>query len=118
MSHLLHDWKELTSEKQLEEIITSSHQKPVAIFKHSTRCGISSRAKFILEDDWDISKDDLDFYYLDLLQYRSISNKIAEITQVYHHSPQVILIKNGEAIYDESHHDINVKELKEYLSNS
>ncbi len=109
------EWKELTSEEQLEQIIKDSHQKPIAIFKHSTRCGISTRAKFLLEEDWDIQPDALDFYYLDLLAHRPVSNKIAELTEVQHQSPQVILIKNGEAVYDESHHDITVKELKEFL---
>ncbi len=78
-SDLHKDWKELVSEEQLEQIISDSNSKPTAIFKHSTRCGISTRAKFILEEDWDINADALDFYYLDLLKYRSVSNKIAEL---------------------------------------
>ncbi len=108
-------WKELTSEEQLEQIIKDSYDKTAVIFKHSTRCGISVRAKFILEDDWDIEEGALDFYYLDLLNYRSVSNKIADELQVFHQSPQVIIIQNGEAVYDESHHDINLGEIKEYL---
>ena len=114
-SELREGWLELTSEDQLEQIIKDSHQKPVALFKHSTRCGISTRAKFVLEEDWDISTDELDFYYLDLLQHRNISNKIAELTGVQHQSPQVLLIKDGEVLYEETHHAINPGELKEYL---
>lgn len=108
-------WLELTSEDQLEQIIKDSHKKPVGLFKHSTRCGISTRAKFVLEEDWDISTDELDFYYLDLLQYRNVSNKIAEVTGVQHQSPQVLLIKDGEVVYEETHHAINPGKLKEYL---
>lgn len=114
-SSLREGWLELSSEEQLDQIIKDSHQKPVALFKHSTRCGISVRAKFVLEEDWDITTDELDFYYLDLLQHRNISNKIAEITGVQHQSPQVLLIKDGEVVYEETHHAINPAELKEYL---
>lgn len=114
-SGLIEGWKELTSEQQLEAIINDSNTKPVAIFKHSTRCGISTRAKFVLEEDWDYTTEELDFYYLDLLQHRNISNKIAEVTGVQHQSPQVILIKNGDPVYEETHHAINPKELREYL---
>ncbi len=109
------NWKELTSIEQLENALKDSHNKPVGFFKHSTRCGISARAKFVLEDDWNIEADAIDFYYLDLLQHRDVSNKIAELTQVHHQSPQVVIVKDGEAIYDESHHDINVKEIAEMI---
>ena len=57
--------------------------------------------------------DFIDFYYLDLLNYRSISSTIAEKFQVHHESPQVLLIKNGECIYDESHYGIMMDELVE-----
>jgi len=114
-SGLIDGWKELTSETQLDEIIKDSDNKPVAIFKHSTRCGISTRAKFVLEEEWDYKEEELDFYYLDLLQHRNISNKIAEVTGVQHQSPQVILIKKGDPVYEETHHAISAKELREYL---
>jgi bacillithiol system protein YtxJ len=50
-------------------------------------------------------------YFLDLLEYRPISNEIASRFQVVHQSPQLILIKDGNAIYDVSHSDIQVDEL-------
>lgn len=54
----------------------------------------------------------IDFYYLDLITYRSVSNKVAEYFKVYHESPQVLLIKNGECIYDESHSGIRMDEIE------
>ena len=106
------DWKTLDTLEQLEDILKASEKKPIAIFKHSTRCGISSMAKTQLEENWDIDPESLDFYYLDLITYRPISNKIAELLGVMHQSPQVILIKNGKAVYQSTHHSINVKDLK------
>jgi bacillithiol system protein YtxJ len=57
----------------------------------------------------------VDFHYLDLLNYKAISNEIASFFQVHHESPQIILIKNGECIYDESHYGIMMDELISFL---
>lgn len=103
------NWAELTTEEQLETIKQESMQKPVVIFKHSTRCSISSMAKMRLERA--NTPHDVTFYYLDLIRYRPVSNKIAEMFNVYHESPQVLLIKNGECVYDESHNGISMEEI-------
>ncbi len=104
-------WKKLTDESQIDSIKNASAEKPQLIFKHSTRCSISSMAKNRL--DREQLSGDVDFYYLDLLQYRSISNKLAEVFNVYHESPQVLLIKNGECVYDESHSAIRMDDILE-----
>ena len=104
-------WKELTDENQLEQIKTISSTTPQLIFKHSTRCSISSMAKSRLERSK--MPPGIDFYYLDLLRYRNISAKLATDFNVYHESPQVLLIKNGECIYDESHSGISMNEIEE-----
>ena len=55
----------------------------------------------------------MDFYYLDLINYRSISKKIEELYDVSHESPQVLVIKKGECVYDESHMSITMKDILE-----
>lgn len=106
-------WKNLTSIKQLNELVEESEFHPIAIFKHSTRCTISDAAKARLERQWDESKvPDTSVYYLDLLSYRSISNAIADTFNVEHQSPQVILIKNGKSVYDASHMNIQFESIK------
>lgn len=105
------NWISLTSEEQLHQIKANSKLKPQVIFKHSTRCSISSVAKNRLERS--LQPDEIDFYFLDLLKYRSVSNKIAEDFNVYHQSPQILVIKNGECIYDESHSGIDMEEIIE-----
>ena len=59
------------------------------------------------------TKADVDFYFLDLIRNRQISNKVAEEFSVYHESPQVLLIKDGKCVYDESHSGINMNEIEE-----
>ncbi|MBU3714759.1 MAG: bacillithiol system redox-active protein YtxJ [Ferruginibacter sp.] len=104
------NWIHLDSLGQLDQIKQLSYNKPQVIFKHSTRCSISTIAKNRLEQSEHPAN--VDFYYLDLLAFRSISQTVAEMFKVYHESPQVLLIKNGECVYDESHNGVNMDELK------
>jgi bacillithiol system protein YtxJ len=109
------DWIPLVREEQLKEISAMSFSKPVALFKHSTRCGISAMAKNRLETKWDIDSTELPIYYLDLLQYRDISNTIASSFGIQHESPQLLLIRNGKCIYDASHSGVSVDGVKQAL---
>lgn len=106
-------WIILQNEDQLKEIKEKSKERPQVIFKYSSRCGISGVAKSRLEKVE--IPEHIDFYFLDLITYRSLSNRIAEEFKVYHESPQVLLIKNGECIYDESHLGISMNEIVEAL---
>lgn len=107
------NWIDLSSENQLKDIIASSYDRPQIIFKHSTRCSVSSIAYSRLKKSDPITH--ADFFYLDLLSYRQLSNKIAETFSVPHESPQLLLVKNGECIYEESHLGITADNLLEQL---
>ena len=104
------NWNELTDLGQLNEIIAVSNEKPVAIFKHSTRCSVSRMALKQFGNEFN-SSDKVTPYFLDLIAHRDISNEIATRFGVYHQSPQLILIKEGKAIYNVSHSDIDAEEL-------
>jgi bacillithiol system protein YtxJ len=104
------NWNELTDLGQLNEIIFISNEKPVAIFKHSTRCSVSRMALKQFENEFN-SADKVTPYFLDLIAYRDISNAIADQFGVTHQSPQLIVIKDGKAIYNVSHSDIDAEEL-------
>lgn len=108
------NWLKLESESDLEQIIHQSFDKPVAIFKHSTRCSISSVAKMRLSSSWKF-KDELPIYYLDLLSFRSISNLIVEKFNVEHQSPQLLVIKSGVCVYHNSHLSIAVSDVESAL---
>jgi bacillithiol system protein YtxJ len=105
------NWIPLTFMGQLDEIVAFSSQKPVVIFKHSTRCSISRMALKRFEAEYELD-DTVDVYFLDLLEHRDISNEIASRFGVVHQSPQLLLIKSGKSVYDVSHSDIDVGELK------
>ncbi len=109
-------WIHLKSIEELDKAIERSHEKAVVLFKHSTRCSISSMALHRLERAWDFPEGEgPEMYFLDLITYRTLSNAIAEKLKVHHESPQLILVKNGEAVYDASHNYISMEELKEEI---
>lgn len=105
------NWIPLTDLVQLNEIIELSNEKPVAIFKHSTRCSVSRMALKQFENEFN-SADSVETYFLDLIAYRDVSNEIATRFQVVHQSPQLVLIKEGKSVYNASHSDIDAQELK------
>ena len=110
------DWKNLNTLEQLSEVKIQSEEQPVLLFKHSTRCSISDIA-------WRRVKDanlpeKAVYYYLDLLSHRDISNEIAELFKVHHESPQVLLIRNNDCVYTESHLGITVEDLTEQINSN
>ena len=108
------NWIELKSSNQIKEIIEKSKAKPQVIFKHSTRCSISAMAKGRLERG--LAPGTADFYFLDLINYRNISNHVSSEFDVSHESPQILIIRNGECVYDESHGSITMDEIKEQVA--
>ncbi len=108
-------WQELTSIEQLNEISKASKVKTQAIFKHSTRCGISRMVIRNFESSFDLSEHQVDLYYLDLLNYRDVSSEIAARFQVFHESPQFIVIRNEEAVHHSSHSMITPQVLHQFV---
>lgn len=106
-------WNKLSDIDQLEDINKASFEAPVMIFKHSTRCSISSSALNRVERNWNDEHDNLKVkpYFLDLIAYREISSGIAQKWNIEHQSPQVLIIKNGVCIYTETHMGINYNEI-------
>lgn len=104
------NWTKLNDEAQLNEIIERSHSKPQVIFKHSTRCSISSMVLSRLERNG--KPVSADFHFLDLIAHRNLSNKVADIFDVWHESPQILVVRNGQCVYDESHMAISMQDIE------
>lgn len=110
-------WHHLESEQDLKLALEHSKEKPIVIFKHSTRCMISKSVLRNFENDIKNANEiDIDFYYLDLLHHRNISNEIAERLNITHQSPQAILIKDQQAIFNASHDRISLESLTKHLN--
>lgn len=113
-------WLPLTDLSQLQSLINISKEQSsdgltALIFKHSTRCSISSMALSRLENKWEPELK-IKPYFLDLLKFRDVSNEIAHIFGIEHQSPQVLMIKNGQCVYHNSHNGISYQEIKQALT--
>lgn len=104
-------WIALDSDAQLDELLAASYQHPILFFKHSTRCSISAAAEGRLLRAETQLETKFTLVYLDLLRYRSLSNRLANDLEVEHASPQVLLVQNGQCTYHESHFGIQPAEL-------
>jgi bacillithiol system protein YtxJ len=107
-------WKEITDISELDGLGTESNEKSVLIFKHSTRCSISTVAKKRMESHEDEIETWASIYLLNLIENRAVSNLIAEKYSVQHESPQVLLIEKDVCVYHKSHLAILPKEIKSY----
>lgn len=100
--------------EQFDEIDEISQTKPVVLFKHSTRCSISRMALKQFDAEFNYPEEKIDWYLLDLLNHRDLSNEIASRYNVMHQSPQIIVIRNGKAVFNASHDSISTEDLKQF----
>ncbi len=106
------NWIPLATERQLDELVQLSFTEgvdAVAIFKHSTRCSISSMVKNRLERVWNVGTKNIPVYYLDLIAFRSLSNEIANRFGIEHESPQLLFIQKGKVVSHASHSAIEAE---------
>lgn len=108
-------WEMISSEQDLRNVMENTSVKPALFYKHSTRCSISSMALNRLESEWETAIENCNLYFIDLIAHRNVSNLLADLTGVPHQSPQAILVKNNEVLYDASHSSINAKNIEQKL---
>ena len=109
------NWLHLINIDQIKQIRSLSKSETVFIFKHSTRCGISKMVIKRFENMFDESMSNVKVYYLDLLNYRDVSDKVGVTFNVIHQSPQLLIIKNEVSVFNASHQDITSIKLQDYI---
>lgn len=110
-------WQTITTIDELNKAIELSHSKPVLIFKHSTRCAVSSMAFDRLDRSWNAEEmKDVAAFMIDVIMHRPVSMAVQEKTGVWHESPQIILLVNGQVQFHESHMGIYYDSVKEALA--
>lgn len=109
------NWILLNDLKVLDEAIAISYKKTVIIFKHSTRCSVSRFVLKQFENEYNFSAEQLEPFFLDLLNHRNISNEIAQRFAIEHQSPQMIVLKDGVAVFSCTHNDIEACVLKKFV---
>ena len=97
-------YQDIQSVNALEALMQTSHEQPVLFFKHSNACPISSRAFGEFQKYLETAATDGVRHALIVVQTaRAVSNKLEELTGIQHESPQVIIVRDGKPVWDESH---------------
>ncbi len=109
------EWNDLTNLDELDKLIKESELITVIVFKHSTRCDMSSAMLKRFEQDYNLNADSAKPYFLDVIANREVSNEIALRFEVIHQSPQIIVIKKGRAVYFASHGDSKFEDIKQSI---
>jgi len=90
------------SEDDVQRLLRESSERPVMLFKHSTRCPISAAAKRHF-DQFAARTEDVTCWVVLVIEHRPLSQQLAREVGVSHQSPQVILLVNGQSVWNTSH---------------
>ncbi|HEX5965602.1 MAG TPA: bacillithiol system redox-active protein YtxJ [Pyrinomonadaceae bacterium] len=96
----------------LQSLISDSKQKTVLVFKHSNACGVSARAYRELE------KLEGQVNLLEVQAVPDLSRELENFTGVRHETPQVILLRDGKAVWNASHFDVNAASVSQALKSN
>ena len=102
----------LDSIEKLNELFEKSKEKPVLLFKHSLTCPLSSDAST------EMSIVDADVNLVVVQISRNVSNEIESRTKIRHESPQAIILKNGEPVFNASHFKVRAEIIEGALRNA
>lgn len=96
----------------LQSLISDSKQKTVLVFKHSNACGVSARAYRELQ------KLEGQVNLLEVQAVPDLSRELEKLTGVRHETPQVILLRDGRAVWNASHFDVNAASVSQALESN
>lgn len=106
-------YTDVTSTAALAEMITLSEQQPVLFFKHSRTCGISDRAFREFERYLQSPESTQVRNCVIVVQTaREVSNSLARLMGIEHETPQAILVRDGRAVWNDSHMALKSEALK------
>ena|SRR5688572_28568212 len=99
----------LADRKALDHLLANSKLRPVVIFKHSNSCPISAAAYR------EMQQLENEVVLVEVQTAREVSRELADITGIRHESPQVIVLRNGKAVWNASHYAVNAREVAKAL---
>ena len=95
----------IDNQDTLENLLTDSTKKPVIVFKHSNACSISARAYREMEKIDGVN-------IVEVQSARDVSRELASRTGVRHETPQVIILRDGKAVWNASHFDVTAADVQ------
>ncbi|MFN0086725.1 MAG: bacillithiol system redox-active protein YtxJ [Blastocatellia bacterium] len=111
------EYREITSSEELASALRESEERSVLFFKHSNTCEISDRAFREYRRYIESPESSRASHFLITVQTaREVSRELARVTGVRHESPQAILVRNGKAVWNESHMALRKETLAKAIS--
>jgi bacillithiol system protein YtxJ len=108
-------WKRFTSEPDWQQLLKDSHERPVILYKHSSRCGVSHASWDEVERIGIEFGEETDLYFIDVIRERAQSLSIAQQSGIRHESPQLLLLWRGEVVQNWTHWSIRFPVVEEAL---
>lgn len=106
---------ELQSIEAFDHALDESRQRPVLFFKHSLTCPISARAYRELQSYLENAEPRVSYQLITVQTARAVSNEVATRLHLQHESPQAILVRDGQEVWNASHFDITAARLEEVI---
>lgn len=107
--------KPMASLEDLEAAIAESETRPVLLFKHSDTCGISAMAFDEMRSHLADGAFPVCYGLITVQTGRHVSDEVTSRLSVRHETPQVILVRDGKAIWHASHFHVTAKEIEAAL---
>ncbi|MDZ7780583.1 MAG: bacillithiol system redox-active protein YtxJ [Gemmatimonadota bacterium] len=108
-------WQVPTSDGDIDRIFDASLERPQLIYKHSSACTLSWASRSNLEAESRAIRDEADAHYIDVLRDRALSDRVAEMAEVPHQSPQGLLVYGGEVVWEASHLSVRAEAVLDAL---
>jgi monothiol bacilliredoxin len=103
-------FQRVTRAHEFMELLARSQERPVIIFKHSTTCPISAAAYYEMEDF------EGDVVLIEVQNARELSREVEKLTGIRHESPQVLILKKGEVVWNASHRSVKALAVAEAIT--
>ncbi len=108
------DIPRVDSDEELDRLLG---EDLVMFFKHSPTCGVSWAAHHQVKR-FLAANPGAPVHLISVRQDREISRRIAELTGIAHASPQIVVMRQGEAVADTSHEGITADNLSGMLASA
>lgn len=104
-------WQHVSDSESANAIVAASHELPVVIFKHSTRCGISGMMLRRFEGTYNIPETAARTIMIDVIKHRDLARSLTQLLGIPHESPQLLCLYQGRLLLHASHGDITAEEV-------
>lgn len=101
----------ISDTESFEQLMERSHDRPVILFKHSSTCPISAAAYE------EMSRIEPEVSLVVVQRARDVSREVEARTGVRHESPQTIILRNGQAVWNASHWKIKAEAVEQAVRN-